>query len=125
MERAAALPDGGALELADGRVVHVGHRRLREGARVALLHIPTLLRFDVERLEDTFSFSVRNLRGGDQSDGTPLTAQTRTPPGRPAVTEYAFGLGWTDGPQVEVIAWLPPYDGALATDCSAFAVVRR
>ena len=55
MERAAALPDGGALELADGRVVHVGHRRLREGARVALLHIPTLLRFDVERLEDTFS----------------------------------------------------------------------
>lgn len=122
-ERLAALPDGSAATLEDGTVVHVGHRRMREGSRIALLQVPGLLRFDVERLGDTFSFSVRNLRGGEQSDGAALEAGTYHPPGRPAVNEYEFGVGWVDGPQVQVVAWLQPYEGALESDCSAFAIV--
>lgn len=111
------------MALADGRRVHVGHRRLREGARVALLHLPGLLRFDVERLGDTFSFAVRNLRGGEQSDGAPMEGRTHRPADGAALNEYDFTVGWTDGPQVRIVARMPPYDGSLESPCSAYALV--
>lgn len=118
------MPDGAAATLVNGTVVHVGHRVLREGARVALLHVPGLLRFDVERREDTFSFAVRDLHGGTQGDGAPMEADTHVRPDDGAkVNRYRFGVNWEGGPDVDVVVWLPPYDGALSYRCSAFAVI--
>lgn len=102
------MPDGAALVLADGRRVHVGHRDLREGARVAVLHLPGMVRLDVRRTGDTFSFALRNLRGGEQSDPAPLDARTHRAGDGPAVNEYGFSVGWVDGPQIQLVVRMPP-----------------
>jgi hypothetical protein len=51
------LPDGG-VAVSLGRVVE-------NGARVGMLLVPGLFRFDVTPEEDTLRVTVRNLSGGD------------------------------------------------------------
>lgn len=52
--------------------MYAGHRRVRDGARVALKTIPGLLRFDVHPRADCFSFVVRNLSGRPPPPGLVL-----------------------------------------------------
>jgi hypothetical protein len=119
------MPDGAALVLDDGREVHVGHRELREGARVTVIHLPGLMRLDVRRTGDTFSFALRNLRGTEQSEPAPLDARTHRPQGGPALNEYDFRVGWVDGPQIRLIVRMPPYTGELVSPCSAYAIMEH
>ena len=63
VEYAMTLPDETSQRLPDGTLAYVAHRTVRDGARVGLIHIPELLRFDVHPRADCFSFTVRNLTG--------------------------------------------------------------
>lgn len=125
IERAMALGDGASLRLADGTVLHAGHRCVRDGARVALITIPGLLRFDVHPRADCFSFTVRNLTG------LPAVGPARELPVRPyhrpeglPLNEYEVRLAAPDGRDVCIVVRVPPYVGALESDYSAVALVR-
>ena len=125
IERAMALEDGASLRLADGTVLYTGHRCVRDGARVALITIAGLLRFDVHPRADCFSFTVRNLTG------LPATGPARELPVRPyhrpeglPLNEYELRLSAPDGRDVCIIVRVPPYLGALECDYSAVALVR-
>jgi hypothetical protein len=106
-------------------MAYAAHRRVRDGARVALITIPDLLRFDVHPRADTFSFNVRNLTG------LPVAGPARELPVRPhhrsdgpALNEYELALESPDGRDVCIVARVPPYLGALENDYSAIALVR-
>lgn len=125
VEAAMALADGASVRLPDGTIAHVGHRRVRDGARVALITIPELLRFDVHPRADSFSFGVRNLTG------LPPTTAARELPVRPhhrddgpPLNEYELRLTTPHGDDVCIVVRVPPYFGALENDYSAVALVR-
>lgn len=125
IERAMRLPDGGCARLADGTVAYAAHRRVRDGARVALLLIPKMLRFDVYPRADTFSFTVRNLAGlpvVDNAHELPVRPYHR--PDAPPLNEYELRLRTADGYVVTIVVRVPPYFGALENDYSAVALVR-
>lgn len=124
IERAMALADGASLLLPDGTVAYAGHRLVRDGARVALITIPDLLRFDVRPQADCFSFTVRNLTG------IPAASAARELPVRPhhraegpPLNEYELQLVTPDGHDVCIVVRMPPYFGALENDYSAIALV--
>jgi hypothetical protein len=125
VERAMALPDGACVRLPDGTTAYAAHRRVRDGARVALIVIPGVLRFDVHPRADTFSFGVRNLTG------LPPSAAARELPVRPhhradgpPLNEYELRLRTPLGDDVRIVVRVPPYFGALESDYSAVALVR-
>ena len=125
VQRAITLADGMAGTFADGTVAHVGHRRVRDGARVALITIPRLLRFDIHPRADCFSFTVRNLTGMQ------ATGPARELPVRPhhrdegpPLNEYELELSTPDGRAVWIVVRVPPYLGALESDYSAVALIR-
>ena len=125
IERAMALEDGAALRLADGTVLYTGHRCVRDGARVALITIAGLLRFDVHPRADCFSFTVRNLTG------LPAVGAARELPVRPyhrpvgvPLNEYELQLTAPDGREVWIVVRIPPYLGELESEYSAVALVR-
>ena len=125
IERAMALADGASLRLPGGTTAHAGHRCVRDGARVALITIPELLRFDVHPRADCFSFTVRNLTG------VPAKGPARELPVRPyhreeglPLNEYELQLTAPDGRDVCIVVRVPPYLGALECDYSAVALVR-
>jgi hypothetical protein len=124
IERAMALADGQSLRLPGGTTAYAGHRRVRDGARVALITIADLLRFDVHPRADCFSFTVRNLTG------VPAAGPARELPVRPhhreqgpPLNEYELQLTAPDGRDVCIIVRVPPYLGALECDYSAVAIV--
>ena len=119
-----ALADGASLRLPGGPIAYAGHRRVRDGARVALITIPGLLRFDVRPQADCFSFTVRNLTG------LPAASAARELPVRPhhradgpPLNEYELQLVSPDGREVCIVVRMPPYLGALENDYSAAALV--
>ena len=119
-----ALADGASRRLPDGTIAYAGHRRVRDGARVALITIPGLLRFDVRPQADCFSFTVRNLTG------LPAASAARELPVRPhhradgpPLNEYELQLVTPDGKEVCIVVRMPPYLGALENDYSAVALV--
>ena len=125
VQRAMALADGESLRLADGTVLYAGHRRVRDGARVALITIAQLLRFDVHPRADCFSFTVSNLTG------LPAVGPARELPVRPyhrpeglPLNEYELRLTAPDASAVCIVVRVPPYLGALESDYSAVALVR-
>lgn len=125
VERAMALADGTCAQLADGTVAYAGHRRVRDGARVALITIDGLLRFDVFPRADCFAFNVRNLTG------LPAPGAARELPVRPhhraegpPLNEYELRLTTPLGHDVCIVVRMPPYFGALENDYSAVALVR-
>jgi len=125
VERAMALPDGASRRSRAGTAMYAGHRRVRDGARVALITIPGLLRFDVHPRADCFSFNVRNL------SGRPAAGPVRELPVRPhhraegpPLNEYELQLTVPDGREVCIVVRVPPYFGALASDYSAVALIR-
>jgi len=125
VERAMALQDGDCLTLADGTIAYAGHRRVRDGARVALITIPELLRFDVHPRADCFSFTVRNLTGLAASGPArelPVRPYHR-PEGLP-LNEYELQLTAPGGRDVCIVVRVPPYLGELEHDYAAVALVR-
>ncbi|HEV7804406.1 MAG TPA: hypothetical protein VGO80_01190 [Solirubrobacteraceae bacterium] len=125
IERAMALADGARARLADGTIAYAGHRCVRDGARVALITIADLLRFDVHPRADCFSFNVRNL------SGLPLTDDAHELPVRPyerldgpPLNEYELRLTTPAGFDVCIVVRVPPYFGALEHEYSAVALVR-
>ena len=125
IERAMALADGAAARLPDGTMAYASHRPVRDGARVALINIPHLLRFDVHPRADSFSLHVRNL------NGLPVTGNAQELPVRPyhrpdgpPLNEYELQVKTADGYDVCVVVRMPPYFGALENDYSAIALVR-
>ncbi|MEY2517355.1 MAG: hypothetical protein QOJ89_4713 [bacterium] len=123
--RGMALADGESVVLADGTVLHAGHRCVRDGARVALITIPGLLRFDVHPRADCFSFTVRNLTGLPATGAArELPVRPHPRPDGPPLNEYELRLSAPDGRDVCIIVRVPPYLGALESDYSAVAIVR-
>ena len=125
IERAMALADGAAARLPDGTMAYASHRPVRDGARVALINIPHLLRFDVHPRADSFSLHVRNL------NGLPVTGNAQELPVRPyhrpdgpPLNEYELQVKTADGYDVCIFVRMPPYFGALENDYSAIALVR-
>jgi hypothetical protein len=124
IERAMALPDGARARLPDGTVAYAAHRTVRDGARVALITIPNLLRFDVHPRADTFSFNVRNLNGlpvRDNAHELPVRPYHR--PDGPPLNEYELQLTTPEGYDVCIVVRVPPYFGALENEYSAVALL--
>jgi hypothetical protein len=126
IERAMALAECACLLVPGASPAHAGHRRVRDGARVALITIADLLRFDVHPRADCFSFTVRNLTG------VPASGPARELPVRPyhreqglPLNEYELQLTAPGGRDVCIVVRVPPYLGALESDYSAVALVRR
>jgi hypothetical protein len=124
IERAMALADGARVRLPDGTIAYAAHRLVRDGARVALITIPNLLRFDVHPRADTFSFSVRNL------NGLPVRDNARELPVRPyhrldgpPLNEYELQLKTPEGYDVCIVVRVPPYFGALEHEYAAVALL--
>ena len=125
IERAMALADGACARLHDGTLAYAGHRCVRDGARVALLMIPDLLRFDVHPRADCFSFHVRNLAGLPVTDSArELPVRPYHRPDGPPLNEYELRLRTANGYDVCIVARVPPYFGALENDYSAVALIR-
>jgi hypothetical protein len=125
IERAMALADGTSARMPDGTMAYAAHRRVRDGARVALLTIPELLRFDVHPRADTFSFNVRQLNGlpvRDNAHELPVRPYHR--PDGPPLNEYELQLKTPEGYDVCIVVRVPPYFGALENDYSAVALLR-
>jgi hypothetical protein len=125
VEHVMALGDGASLRLPDGTIGYAAHRRVRDGARVGLIHIAGLLRFDVHPRADCFSFTVRNLTGL-QAAGPARELPVR-PYHRPAgvpLNEYELQLTAPDGREVWIVVRNPPYLGELENDYSAVALIR-
>jgi hypothetical protein len=124
IERAMALADGACARLPDGTIAYAGHRLVRDGARVALITIPGLLRFDVHPRADCFSFNVRNLNGlpvRDNAHELPVRPYYR--PDGPPLNEYELRLKTPEGYNVCIVVWVPPYFGALEHEYSAVALL--
>lgn len=124
VDQAMRLPDATHARLEDGTWAYAGHRRVRDGARVALLTVPGLLRFDIHGRADSFSFHIRNLSGAD------FTATVQESPARPAPrragpprTEYEMRTRLATGAGVRLVVHVSPYTGALETDHSCVALV--
>jgi hypothetical protein len=114
-----------AMTLPAGTLAFVAHRRGPDGARVGLIHIPELLRFDVHPRADCFSFTVRNLTG------LPAVGPARELPVRPyhrpvgvPLNEYELQLTAPGGRDVWIVVRIPPYLGELENEYSAVALVR-
>ena len=125
IERAMALSDGACARLPDGTMAYASHRRIRDGARVALITIPHLLRFDVHPRADCFSLHVRNLLGlpvTDSAHELPVRPYHRAD--GPPLNEYELQLKTADGYDVCLVLRMSPYFGALENDYSAVALVR-
>ena len=125
VEYAMTLPDEASQRLPDGTIAYVAHRTVRDGARVGLIHIPGLLRFDVHPRADCFSFTVRNLTG------LPAVGAARELPVRPyhrpvgvPLNEYELQLTAPDRREVWIVVRIPPYLGELENEYSAVALVR-
>ena len=125
VERAMRAPDATHFRLADGTWAFAGHRRIRDGARVALVTVPGLLRFDLHRRSDAFSFHVRNLGGGAPDAPIQERGPSPAPPGPDGVprNEYVLRLRLVTGRRVRIVAHISPYTGALETDNSAVVLV--
>jgi hypothetical protein len=124
IERAMALADGVCARLPDGTVAWAAHRLVRDGARVALITIPDLLRFDVHPRADCFSFNVRNLNGlpvRDNAHELPVRPYHR--PDGPPLNEYELQLKTPEGYAVCIVVRVPPYFGALEHEYSAVALL--
>jgi hypothetical protein len=122
--QAMTLPDATQGRLADDTWAFAGHRRVRDGARVALLVVPGLLRFDIHGRGDSFSFHVRNL--GSEEFGAPIeeTAPRAAPRRRGSPrTEHELRTRLASGAGVRIVVHVSPYTGALETDHSAVALV--
>ena len=125
VKRAMAMADGMRSTFADGTVAHTAHRRVRDGARVALITIPRLLRFDVHPRADCFSFTVRNLTGmAATGPARELPARPHHRADGPPLNEYELELSTPDGRAVWIVVRVPPYLGALESDYSAVALIR-
>jgi hypothetical protein len=124
---AMRAPDGTAVRLADGTWAFAGHRRIRDGARVALVTVPGLLRFDLHRRSDSFSFHVRDLGGGELDAPIQESGPGAAPAGPDGAPRNAYTLRMrtTAGTAVRIVAHIAPYTGALETDNSAVALVRE
>ncbi len=125
IERAMALADGARARLPDGTIAYAAHRLVRDGARVALITIPELLRFDVHPRADCFSFNVRNLNGlpvRDNAHELPVRPHHRLD--GPPLNEYELQLTTPEGYDVCIVVRVPPYFGALEHEYSAVALLR-
>jgi hypothetical protein len=125
IERAMALADGARARLPDGTIAYAAHRLVRDGARVALITIPELLRFDVHPRADCFSFNVRNLNGlpvRDNAHELPVRPYHRLD--GPPLNEYELQLTTPEGYDVCIVVRVPPYFGALEHEYSAVALLR-
>jgi hypothetical protein len=124
VQQAMALPDATGGRLADGSWAYAGHRRVRDGARVALLTVPGLLRFDIHGRGDSFSFHVRNLSHGELPptvhESGPRPAPRRH--GRP-LTEYQLHARLPSGVRVRLVVHVSPYTGALEGAHSVVALI--
>jgi hypothetical protein len=124
IERAMALADGACARLPDGTIAYAAHRLVRDGARVALITIPGLLRFDVHPRADCFSFNVRNLNGlpvRDNAHEMPVRPYHR--PDGPPLNEYELRLTTPEGYAACIVVRVPPYFGALEHEYSAVALL--
>ncbi len=122
---AMALEDGASVRFSDGTVACVGRRAVRDGARVALLTAPGLLRFELGCHADTLNFGVRQLSGKELEEGlqqSPVRA-VRAPDGTRR-NEYQFQFALRDGPSVQIIVWLAEFRGELVREHSAIALIR-
>ena len=127
VERAMHAPDATAFQLADGTWAYAGHRRIRDGARVALVTVPGLVRFDLHRRSDSFSFGVRDLGAGQLDGPIRETGPHTAPPGPDGGprNEYVLRMRTVGGTVVRIVAHIAPYTGALETDNSAVALVQE
>jgi hypothetical protein len=124
IERAMALADGACARLPDGVLAWAAHRIVRDGARVALITIPDLLRFDVHPRADCFSFNVRNLNGRPVRDNAhELPVRPYHRPDGPPLNEYELQLKTPEGYDVIIVVRVPPYFGALEHEYSAVALL--
>jgi hypothetical protein len=124
IERAMALADGTCARLPGGAIAWAAHRVVRDGARVALITIPDVLRFDVHPRADTFSFNVRNLNGlpvRDNAHELPVRPYHRLD--GPPLNEYELALKTPEGYDVCIVVRVPPYFGALEHEYSAVALL--
>ncbi|MEY2441773.1 MAG: hypothetical protein QOJ46_1199 [bacterium] len=124
IERAMALADGARVRLPGGTIAYAAHRLVRDGARVALITIPDVLRFDVHPRADTFSFNVRNLNGlpvRDNAHELPVRPYHRLD--GPPLNEYELQLKTPEGYDVCIVVRVPPYFGALEHEYSAVALL--
>ncbi len=125
IQRAMELADGACARMPDGTMAYAAHRRIRDGARVALIHVPNLLRFDVHPRADCFSLHVRNLDGRPVTDAAhELPVRPYHRPDGPPLNEYELQLKTADGYGVCIVVRMPPYFGALENDYSAVALLR-
>lgn len=123
---AMALEDGTSVRFGDGTVACVGRRAVRDGARVALLTVPGLLRFDLGCRADTLNFAVRQLSSKEIEQDlcrSPVRA-VRAPDGTRR-NEYQFQFSLRDGPSVQIVAWLPEFRGELVREHSAVALIHE
>ena len=124
VREAMRLPDATEGRLPDGTWACAGHRRVRDGARVALLTVPGLLRFDIHGRADSFSFHVRNLSGADfvasveESEARPAPRSGASPR-----TEYQLRTQLASGARVRVVVHVSPFAGGLEADHSAVVLV--
>lgn len=127
VERAMRAPDATHFRLADGTWAFAGHRRIRDGARVALVTVPGLLRFDLHRRSDSFSFHVRDLGSGGPDAPIQERGPGAAPPGPDGVprNEYVMHMRLLTGARVRIVAHISPYTGALETDNSAVVLVEE
>lgn len=121
---AMGLEDGTSVRFGDGTVACVGRRAMRDGARVALLTVPGLLRLDLRCRADTLNFAFRHL-SGRELDGEPRQSSVRPVEAPDGSTrhEYRFRFALRDGPRVEVIAWLAEFRGELVREHAAVALI--
>ncbi len=121
---AMALEDGTSVRFGDGTVACAGRRAVRDGARVALLTVPGLLRFDLGCRADTLNFAVRQLSGGELEEDlcqSPVHG-IRAPDGTRR-NEYRFRFALRDGPRVQIVVWLAEFRGELVREHSAIALI--
>ena len=120
-----ALGDGACARLPDGTIAHAAHRRIRDGARVALITIPELLRFDVHPCGDCLTLSVRDFCGLTANDDAgQLADRPFVSRERESFSEREIRLVTPDGCEACVVARVPPYRGALENDYSAILLIR-
>jgi hypothetical protein len=123
---AMALEDGTSVRFADGVVACVGRRAVRDGARVALLTVPGLLRLDLRCHADTLSFALRHLSGQEleeepsRSEPRPIEAPDGT-----LRHEHRLRFALRDGPRVEVVVWLAPFRGEMLHEHGAVALIHE
>ncbi|MCW3014707.1 MAG: hypothetical protein JWO02_1799 [Solirubrobacterales bacterium] len=123
--RAMALGDGERLTLArGGPSLYAGHRRVQDGARVALLTVPGVLRLDVHPQGDSLNLAVRNLSRHELPADTGGMSQGahRTPDGR-SLNEYRTRIALPGDLQVWLVIRVSPFAGELLRDHSAIAIV--